>query len=408
MRSQAEHPLYYSYTQPRANTPSYVVRETPSQVVRGSPVRHNPQDMPLPSIETLSNNLASPRADSHGDMRRNSNHPQESYPRRVEQPVRSPVQRQVIVIEDDSPQVKRRRVIREDESGHFRVDPISSHDHNFHVAAPLRSDSHFISTSPAEAGNFVVRHPRASSQSTQGLLRHKQPVFVDPSTSEEPPIIDGHSTGYIARHPTYARPTIGEHTSGFRRSSYGTQQPSHLYADNTRRPDLQPIAIQDSRALPYYESQPGVRYAPEPSQHHHDMGHNSEMVDRDLVHSFSQSRLHGSSSRSNNDFVVLSDRRHEQGSIHRGEPVQYFEVAAPTPYPSSTSTRARSPVRYMERPVEHRKQYRIPDAHHDVQYTQPSHPDNAFAPAQRQSPLPLGPPMYTYPPDPRRQIIVLE
>jgi hypothetical protein len=345
MRSQPERSSYYSYNQPRGATSFFVVREAPSQVVRVSPVRHNPQDMPLPSIET-SSNLPSPRGDGHGNLHSSLNHQSGPYPRRVvEERVHSPIQRQVIVIDDDSPQVKRRRVVREDDNGRFRAGPVSSHDHDFYVAASLRSDSHFVPTSSADSGDFLDRHPRAS-QSTQGLLRHGQPVFFDPTTREELPIFDEPEQGRFVR-PTYARQSNCEHVSDTRPSSHGMQQPARQYADSVRRENEPPSVIQRGRIL-QHEPERGIGYRSsiEPPQYP-SVGQYLGDPNRDLAHSFSQSRLNGPASRADNEFIVLSDR----GNASRNHHVHYKEDIAPSAYQQVTSNRARSPARYMERPM---------------------------------------------------------
>lgn len=345
MRPQAERPSYHSYTQPRGAPPSYVVRERPSQVVRSSPVRHSPQDMPLPSIET-SSNIVSTRADGHGDLHNSLNRSSGVYPRVVEERVQSPLQRQVIVIDDDSPHVKRRRVVREDDNGHFRIGPVSSFDNDFHVAAPLRSDSHFVPVSSAQTGGFPVRQPQAS-QSAQGLLRHGPAVFVDPATKEALPIFDHPPTSHFARHPTYERPPNGEYVSEARPiSSYGMQRP--VYADDVRRENVPSRFVQHAR--PVHDSSErnfGYRKPTEDVARYHDKSEYSENVDRDLVHTFSQSRLHGSAPRPDNEFIVLSDR----GNATRGVPVRYYEDDVPGSIVQATSARPKSPVRYMERPV---------------------------------------------------------
>jgi hypothetical protein len=348
MRSQDERPVYHSYTRPRSTTTSYVVRDRPSQVVRGAPARRDPQDMPLPSIEIASSNLASPRADGQGDMRSKFDHLSGSYPRRmVEQRMQSPPQRQVIVIDDESPQVKRRRIIREDDNGHFRVGPVLSHDQDFYVTPPSRSDSHFMSTSSAETGDFLVRHPRVS-QSTQGLLRHRESVFVDATTREELPIFDERGAGHNARQLAHERPPIREHISDKQHSGYALEQLPPPYA---RRVHVQHGFTQPSNAVPKENERPiGYRNVPE-SQQYHDMGQNSVRIDQDLVHSFSQSRLHGSTSRADNEFIVLSDRNHEQSNNTWGKRVHHREHASYDSLPLSASTRARSQGRYMEIPV---------------------------------------------------------
>lgn len=109
-RQLIERPVYCREGSSPRRTPTYVSREQkPPQVVRGSPSQGF-KDMLVPSIETSSDGSSERRNSSHVGFRH------EPYSRRLpERRMASPLPRQVIVI-DDSPDVKRRRVVHEDVS----------------------------------------------------------------------------------------------------------------------------------------------------------------------------------------------------------------------------------------------------------------------------------------------------
>lgn len=189
MRPAAERPTHYQVTQ-RHGTPLYTTREQGlPAVVRGSPITHGLQDMLVPSIETASSDavIDSPHPDRRHEV---YEAPQESYPRRVVERVverrrQSPAPHQVIVINDDSPQLKRRRVVYEDGLGHFR--PLPPRDRDAYSTAP-RADSYLLPASSVQR-DFLVRHERPP-QSSQGLFRDGQPSLAGPVVGERIPIYD--------------------------------------------------------------------------------------------------------------------------------------------------------------------------------------------------------------------------
>ena len=190
LRPVAERPTFYQDAPLRLRTNSYATREErPPQVVRGSPASHGLQDMLVPSIETASSDavidLSRPvlRREGHGGY----DYLQESYPRRVERRRQSPEPHQVIFIDDDSPQIKRRRVVHEDDSGHFR--PLPSRDQDFYTAAPY-GDSYLLPASSVQPRDFLVRRERLPSQSAQGLFRDVQPPLTGPAVGERIPVYD--------------------------------------------------------------------------------------------------------------------------------------------------------------------------------------------------------------------------
>ena len=158
--------------------------------MRGSPQRHGLQDMLVPSIEMPSSNSMNPpsnvieRRDTHGRF----NPSQELHPRMAFDDRRlSPPRRQVIVIDDDSPHVERRRLVREDDSGHFR--PLPSRDYIVHAASPL-ADSHYMRPS-VQPSEFPIRRPAIPSESSQGLSSYHSAGRI--------PIYDAPEPGSLAR-----------------------------------------------------------------------------------------------------------------------------------------------------------------------------------------------------------------
>jgi len=143
---------------PRQSTPLYVSREPrPQVVVRASPPESRYQDVPMPSIETGQNDgmIVSPRV-ARGTNVIDSRPYQELHSRPLDGRLRkSPGYREVIVLDDDSPYSKRRRVI-EDDSRHFR---------------PLPPKEQHFDTSLHEPVQYrdAQRRPIAVSRPTQGL-----------------------------------------------------------------------------------------------------------------------------------------------------------------------------------------------------------------------------------------------
>ena len=113
---------------------------------------------------------------------------QEAYPERdVEPSMHSPSQRQFIVINDDSPLLKRRREVYEDDAGRFR--PRIPRDQDIYSIAS-RADSYSIPASSVESRDFLVRRDRLPSQSAQAFLRDVQPSMTNPVDEERLPIYD--------------------------------------------------------------------------------------------------------------------------------------------------------------------------------------------------------------------------
>ncbi|KUJ18104.1 uncharacterized protein LY89DRAFT_614606 [Mollisia scopiformis] len=359
VRSHTDRPIYYEEVLPRVGTPSRFIREQrPSQVVRGSPLKRGPEDMPLPSIETASSDIPTPHKES-----------QDFYPRRaVEQRLQSPAARQVIVINDDSPPVKRRRMVYEDDSGSFR--PVPSRDHGLHVSAP-HSASHLISAPSDQSEDFLVRRPAASSYSTQGLVRREPEFYTDPVTAERLPIYDAPAPVYMGSRPEYTRRMEADPIPG-RRVEDRSERPtgSQAYRDNivdgpfTRIPTSMRSGgegFQEAERDHSRQVQSGYNYGAQAvrpmspeyrvSQQSRSLNqaHGSNVPDQNFIHSFSQSRLDGQSSQARDGFTIISERPYQNGVDH-GNHTRYEQNSARSVMPG-TAPRVLSPVRYIERPM---------------------------------------------------------
>jgi hypothetical protein len=365
---QAQQHMYHD-NPPHGNNSQSVREHRPPQVVRGSPQRHGLQDMLVPSIEIPSSDSMNPPShviewrDIHGRF----NPPQESHPRMAVDDRRlSPPRRQVIVIDDDSPHVKRRRLVREDDSGHFR--PLPSRDYTVHAASPP-ADSHFMRPSSVQPRDFPVQRPAIQSESSQGLLGDVRSLY---HSAGRIPIYDAPEPGSLARPPEhFRRDTIDP---GHREDSRLVRQrgspmpPREIVGEPAYR---RPVNASENRRevdnMRVHELDRGPRHA-EPDYHvngihrgqpssfpvsstvsrSYDMGPRPVVSEQTLSHELSQSRLDGQVSRID-DFAV-SDRprvvrqNFDQGNLSRG-----YEDYSNASFSTLPPARARSPVRYAER-----------------------------------------------------------
>jgi len=326
------------------------------------------KDLLVPSIEPVASDVALLRLTEPLGVRDSINYPRDSRPRRViEHRVHSPAPRPEAIINDDNPQIKRRRLIREDDAGHFR--PLPSRDLSLH--STNHPDSHLISTSSAQSGDFLVRHPRVSSQSAQGLFRDNQPSFIDPATAEQLPVYDAPESGYFKTHPVYLRRTddgpTGQQRPNMRQM--GSPQPPRDNISDGVYP-RRPTHMQNrSEKLEMVEGGGRIRQVERdysrgsrvprplspafPVSHtisrSHGVGHSSVVPDQDFIHSSSQSRLDGHLSHARDGFTVLAERAPRSLTSQRNS--QDREQYSARSFATVPSIRARSPVRYVERPM---------------------------------------------------------
>ncbi|KAK0116968.1 hypothetical protein ONS96_012812 [Cadophora gregata f. sp. sojae] len=398
----------------------------PPQVVRRSPVKHGLQDYLVPSIETASSDVSSPRIHEWNRPRGHDiNHPPAAGPR-----THTPAPHHVIVIDDDSPQVKRRRVVREDESGQFR--PLPSRDPPFHVPAS-HSDSLTLRSSSVQPGvrvsSPIARHSRAPIQSTQGLLRDTEAFYTDPLTGERLPIYDAPEPGFLPKYPNSLKRGEGGFITVQREDDYDMRPTGHPQAHDDlyhRRPtNIQKGSeISDSYAsrsnarhpesVHYYEQQmrhasPAVSASHQPSRSI-DMSSGSGGPDQNFIQSFSQSRLDGPSY-SRDGYSIVPARSQQSVAAHSNLP--YHQGHQAGSYLPTASSRARSPIRYVERPPQVQEPSQQPhyyDRDHPARqgrhtYCEPPAPVSERQPASFEEV-----PVYvrTLPPANKRSVIYLE
>jgi hypothetical protein len=363
VRKQPDHYINAGM-QPHHGAPIQPYRENrPSQVVSGSSPRHSLQDMLVPSIESIPSDVTRPlqlfedrRAESG-----NFDHRQESYARQVIESRRlSPPGRQFIVIDDDSPQNKRRRVMHDD-SGHFR--PLASCDYSTTSFA----DSHLPSSSIVP-GHSSLGHSLSQNRPSPGLSRGPDSSFAM-ANGRSIPIYDVPDHGYIGRPPEHFRrtevydsaqpisgTTIRQITST-RPLSHASKVPQYRSVHDNRMEGAYRERISEdmhrSRPLGAEYRAPargsGSPILPVSSRvsHSHDVASGRDVMDQAFIHNFSQSRINGPTYARDGYNVVEESRR---GSMHdpQGFENQYEEQRGRL---LPLSSRARSPARYIERPM---------------------------------------------------------
>lgn len=352
VRLHTEHAYSYQQGAPALSAPSYSAwDQRPPQVVTEPQNRYS-SDVLVPSIEPPGD-IASPRMDGWNGQNAGYLNSQAPYPRRVEQRVQSPHSRQVIVIEDDSPQHKRRRVLHEDDFGRPR--PVPSRDHGFYVPAQ-RSDSHLMFSSSVQPADFLHRNPGQPSHSRQGLSRDVPSTYTDPGAAEQLPVYDAPESRFYQEHSSRLDVPVAIPRQ---EEPYGLRQVISSQISRENMPSYRPIHSLESSAGPHYERarQADFSYDYRHSEHrplspeasmshkvdHYNIGSRSGNADRDFVQSFSQSRLDGPPSHVSHGFAVNSERRHEAN--YGGGPQQGYSTSSSTDF-----ARNRSPVPPMGRP----------------------------------------------------------
>ena len=323
------------------------------------------QDMLVPSIETTSGNISA-RSTERADT---SNRLENISPVRpvLESRGQLPAQRQVIVIDDDSPQAKRRRVFPEDDAGRLRL--ISSHDQDRYAQHQERHSSLL----PIQPGNFPLQRSGATNLDGEGLYKTASTQWDTSLGDERLPVYDAPESGVFAIHPRLSgRSDVGygsvpggvsripDNMGSAQRTRDITYDYSHhprpvndyergpvRMAERERFPELRPLnhpgdGDRVQRPLsPKFPVQSRVSrsYGTVPV---------SAPADDDFVHTFSQSRLEGISSRPSGAFPISRERSQPSAAsqfnhprTHELRPVSAFAPAPPA--------RARSPMDYAQR-----------------------------------------------------------
>ncbi len=329
--------------------------------MRGSPTKHDLQAMLVPSIETASSDVTAPRLDE----RHGVHNSWENMSRVIEHQRQSPPPRQVIVINDDSPQIKRRRLVHEDDSGRFR--PLSSRDQSY---MPVQPDFSLISASSVPKGNFLARPPRVPSHPAQGLFKDNQLSSTAPGVTDRLPVYDAPRSGFFGTHPSHlGRPDVG-YSGGYEGESHvirqlGSPKPRENVSEGVYH--RRPVHDDERENMRIVEHTRGFRppeYAhrdqfQRPSSPNfpvsssifrsYDTGPGSVVADQDFIHSFSQSRLDGPSLHTRDRFTVAPERSLQHFVSHSDAPQR--EDHSTRTFAAIPVSRARSPVRYMERPM---------------------------------------------------------
>jgi hypothetical protein len=330
--------------------------------VRGSPLKRGPEDMPLPSIESTSSNTTTPRTDERHSAHETFNHSQDVHPRRVVEPrLQTPAAREVIVINDDTPPIKRRRMVYEDDSASFR--PVPSRDHGPYISAP-HSASHLISAPSAPSEDFIVQRPAASSYSAQGLVRREPEFYTDPVTAERLPVYDAPAPVYLAqrsentRRMEVERIPVRNVEDRTERAAYSQEYRDNMIVASARNPTslrnregFQEVDRDYVRQVQSYHN--GAR-AVKPLSPEYPVSQQSRSYygfpdsngpDREFIHSFSQSRLDGPTSQARDGFTVISERS-RQNVLEHGNESRYEDYSNRSDIPEMVP-RARSPPRYI-------------------------------------------------------------
>ncbi|TAQ88086.1 hypothetical protein B7494_g3612 [Chlorociboria aeruginascens] len=405
VRTLSDRPMYYQDA-PQRFSPPYLSRDQrPPLVVRGNQSQ-GLQDLLVPSIETASIDatVASPRLDR-------SYHTFEAQPKHPVRPRRqSP---EFIIINDDSPQVKRRRVVREDDAGRFR--PIPSHDHHY------VSDSHLIPISSVQSRPPLSRRSDSVSHS-QGLYQNMQPPPADPAMIDRIPVYGvpqisyiGEASGQVRRpngglgfdvqaNPSYERriaspQPLGESNidNSHWRPAIGMRQivePVQVFQQgDPNRKDFIPI-----------QASPAIPVSSRNLLHERNTG---PIPDQDFIQSFSQSRI-DTTLPQRRDSVLPSERPVRKFFGQERESDRNEDQSA-QPF-TTIRTAQRSPVQYIERPMYHREETRRPWSYeHYDPAERPFHIVDQPPTITRELPRPgADRPLYTRPGQPRRHVIVLE
>ncbi|RDW82093.1 hypothetical protein BP6252_03205 [Coleophoma cylindrospora] len=256
-RPPSERPVYHAEPRP-LGSPSYQIPEERLPVmVRGTPPRHGLQDMLVRSVETPSSDVmvASPR--SNGELvYRSLTQAHDSYQRHgVEGRRVSPPRRQIIVLDDDSPQVKRRRVI-EDDHGQFRPMPSREQDHYLNIGygqEPASRREVFRAREPVPS-----YHSGAQSQSQRQLDHQPYHGHVNENMRPRTGAIDDHS--YLPVQPDYGsgshmhRPSFFEHEPVMR--THPRPVIAEPFIDRFSQARLEPFPKDDFPVALHTRSQP--------------------------------------------------------------------------------------------------------------------------------------------------------
>ncbi|CAG8971889.1 hypothetical protein HYALB_00007804 [Hymenoscyphus albidus] len=364
VRHQTDQRMNHDF-QPRFGTPLRPNDQRPV-FVRGSSQKTGLQDMLVPSIETVSNDPVHPsvRSDERRVVHESFEHLQESYPRPVMEVRRpSPQRRQVIILDDDSPQYKRQRV-HEDESGRFRPHP----SFDYTSSTVPSTDSRLLPSSSVQTRPFFTRDSSIHAGSSQGLSGNAS-YFHSPA-GERIPIYDALESGSLGLpSEQYRRPEVYDPRQLDDRvvTQYKPVSQAAYSHEGERVYHRQPVDHVWTRRSPengdhnrgYKQAEPDYRFIrpqgpqspsfPVSGRISRSFDVARQSIDQGLVHDFSQSRLEGPVHTADRFSNAPERSRQVQGSqsnLSRG-----YEEHVSRPFQPPPQARARSPASYVERPM---------------------------------------------------------
>lgn len=335
----------------------------PPQVVRRNPMKPGLQDFLVASIETASSDVSSLRkAECNGF----GVHDAFNHPRVVDPRTQTPLPRQVIVLDDDSPKVKRRRLVREDDAGHFR--PIPSRDHLAYPPASYSDSLMFKPSSSIHSGarnpSPPIRHTKTAVQTTQGMSRVNQSFFTDPGTGERLPIYDAQDFSRVQSRPSY----LGARRDGLpapprdvvRMGQVGynihddqyRQKPADMHdisepLNSSVRASVRQFGL-DHSLDQMMASSSGNSTSYRPSRLNVS-GPSSDGPDQAFIHRFSQSNLNGFNSNGGDSFDI-PPARYQQSPVSVGQSnFPYHQESSTRSHATAFSGRVASPAECTER-----------------------------------------------------------
>ncbi|RFU26043.1 hypothetical protein B7463_g10293, partial [Scytalidium lignicola] len=414
-----EHHVQYRDETTHSGTTPYMIRdqERPhSAVFRRPSPRHGLQDMLVPSIESpaISSAPALPprRADSPKEPYIRYEHPVMPPRRQVFQTRRESPSPQVIVISDDSPKVKRQRLLYEDDTGHFK--PVQNFNSNssfigVHHEVPSKSSMSLMETQAQRqafppSSNQGLFHDSQTSMSTsfvpmQDSRYHHSGSGVMPRHLDQ---IDGAEHNFGLSPKGEAPPRRGQ---SYQRVISNDHE--HLYSPSTDNANLRviergemPRRGQFDFQLSEHTARPISPAFPVSSRvsRSHEMRTGPAVADQTFIHRFSQSRLGSTVPEAREDsFIVLPQKSH-RNFVQHVDPRSYVEQSTRLSTALDPHSSSGQPWDIVQRP------------HDSLQTVYPGRLHMEAPPRiLREQPLntPQEGPVYVRP-TPRRQVIVLD
>lgn len=320
----------------------------PLQPVRGHLGTRGLQDLLVPSIEpTSSEDMAS---SSRMHERHMAKYRHSQPPTVIENSRTSPNRRPVIVVEDNSPQFKRRRVVRERESGHCMPVPVND---QVRRRAVVYDESLATSSSFALGDDFEFRPSNVPPEVSQGLYGDSQPRDRIPAYSQS------FSGGY-AQLPEQMRrtdlslgPVQEENHHNFRRLAISPQINGSVEPVYYRTVRIVESADSRGRREADFKYRSGnLVQRPVTGTSTFSAGISSQrdsgpaIADQPFIYRFSESKSEPSLQQTRESFILLPERSGQ--TLREGVAQHGYENQPARPLAALHSVRARSPGRVFE------------------------------------------------------------